>query len=333
MVKAYAAMKPGAKLETFEYDLGPMNPDEIDIKLEHCGICHTDISMIDNDWNLSQFPLVGGHEAIGTVTAVGDLVTHVKVGDRVGLGGHSKYCMSCPQCLTGDQNLCASAVITLVGRHGAFADMVRASGFSVVKLPEGIDPKVAGPLYCGGVTVFNPMLQFGIKPTGSVAILGIGGLGHMALQFARASGFHVTALTHSESKIEEALKLGAHECIDINDPEALKKATRRFDLILSTIYVKFDWNTLIPTLKPRGRLHFVGIEPNPIELNLMPMYFGQLSISASAVGSPQTIEEMLLFAALHKIQPVTEHFKFDEINDAIQHFRDGKARYRIVLDF
>lgn len=332
-IKAFATKQAGNALEAFEYELGPLSSNDIDIQVEHCGLCHTDLSLRNNEWGSTQFPFVGGHEAIGKVIDIGDKVTHVQIGDRVGLGGHSYYCMTCPRCLDGDHNLCETAQSTVSpGRHGAFADTVRASGVSVVKLPENLDPKTAGPLFCAGITVFNPFVEYDIKPTARIAVLGIGGLGHLALQFGRAWGCHVTALTSSSSKSDEALALGAHDVINSRSPEALAEAAGHFDVILSTVDVALDWNAVIATLKSKGRLHFLGVQAAPAELLLMPLMFSQLSLSSSLVGSPKRIADMLEFCARHDIQPVTEHFPFTKINDALSHLESGNARYRIVLD-
>lgn len=183
MIKAYAAKEAGAKLEPFEYDPGALGPDQVEIAVDYCGICHSDLSMLDNEWGMTSYPFVPGHEVAGHVVAIGDGVKTLAVGDAVGLGWHSGYCNTCDSCRTGDKNLCATAEGTIIGRHGAFADKVRAHADSVVKLPEGIDIESVGPLFCGGITVFNPLVQFDVKPTDKVAVIGIGGLGHIALQF------------------------------------------------------------------------------------------------------------------------------------------------------
>lgn len=331
MIKAYAAFEPGGELTAFEYDPGPLLSGQVEINVEHCGICHSDVSMLNNDWGITEYPLVPGHEVIGTIAEVGEGVSNLEVGQRVGLGWHAGYCMTCDPCLSGDHNLCANAEATIVGHHGGFADKVRASATSVVILPEGIDAKSAGPLFCGGITVFNPLVQFDVKPTARVGVIGIGGLGHMALQFLNAWGCHVTAFTSSASKREEALSLGAHDTLDSRDHTLLESMSRTFDLIVSTVNVKLDWNLYLSTLKPKGRLHFVGAALDPLDLHVFSMLTGQYSISGSPVGSPITIERMLEFAALHQIKPVTEHFRFDEVNAAIEHLKSGKARYRVVL--
>ncbi len=331
-VHAYAASEVGGSLKLFEYQLDPISGNDVDIAVEHCGICHSDLSMLDNEWGMTVFPLVPGHEVIGTIAEVGPLVTNLQVGDKVGLGWHSGYDMNCPQCMSGDHNMCANAASTIVGRHGGFADRVRAQAASVVRLPKDLDAAKAGPLFCGGITVFNPMVQFQLSPTGRVGVIGIGGLGHLALQFAKAWGCHVTAFTSSGPKQEEALKLGAHEVVNSRDPEAIQAVAGSFDLILSTVNVNLEWNTYVEALKPRGRLHFLGAVLEPIQLSAFSMMFGQRSVSGSPVGSPVTIATMLKFCARHQIQPVTEHFKLSEVNQAIDHLRSGKARYRIVLD-
>ena len=335
MINAYAAFEAGGELKPFEYDPGPLGSDQVEIDVEHCGVCYSDVSMLNDDWGFSTFPLVAGHEVIGTVAAVGDAVTQLEVGQRVGLGWDSGFCMVCDECLAGDHNLCASVEATISGpggvRYGGFAEKVRASEAAVVPLPTSLDAKTSGPLFCGGITVFNPLVQFDIKPTDRVGVIGIGGLGHMALAFCNAWGCDVTAFTSSDAKRGEALELGAHAVIDSRDPDAITAAARSFDLILSTVNVPLDWNAYIAALKPKGRLHFVGALLQPIELQTMPMIVGQYSVSASPVGSPAMIAQMLDFAAEHEIAPVTEHFGFDQVNDALERLRSGKAHYRVVL--
>ncbi len=331
MFKAYAAFEPGGELKPFEYDPGPLGTHDVEIDVEHCGICHSDLNMLNNDWAFSQFPLVPGHEVVGTLSAVGKEVTGLQLGQRVGLGWHSRYCMTCSSCLEGDHNLCATAEGVIVGRHGGFADKVRANAASVVPLPEGVDERSAGPLFCGGITVFNPMVQFDLKPTDRVGVIGVGGLGHMAIKFLNAWGCEVTAFTSSEAKRAEALELGAHRTVDSRDAAAIEAVAGTYDLILSTVYVKLDWNGYIAALRPKGRLHYVGATLEPLDLGVFPMIMGQRSVSASPVGSPATIAKMLAFAARHAIKPVTEHFPFDRANEAIDRLRSGQARYRIVL--
>ncbi|NOX43526.1 MAG: NAD(P)-dependent alcohol dehydrogenase, partial [Gammaproteobacteria bacterium] len=279
----------------------------------------------------TQYPVVPGHEVVGKIAKVGDKVTHLAVGQVVGLGWHSGYCNACSPCNTGDHNLCENSQATIVGHHGGFADKVRADSNSVIPIPDGIDLESAGPLFCGGVTVFNPLLQFDIKPTDKVAVIGIGGLGHMAVQFLNAWGCEVTAFTTSEDKKKELLGLGAHHTLNSRDEKEIEAAANRFDFIISTVNVKLDWNLYLSTLKPRGRLHFVGAALDPLDINVFSLIMSQRSVSGSPVGSPATIAKMLEFANLHNIKPVIEKFSFNDINKAIARLKSGQTHYRIVL--
>jgi len=331
-VNAWAATEAGSALTRFDYDLGPIGADEVDIAVDHCGICHSDLSMIDNAFGMSQYPLVPGHEVVGRIAATGDGVCHLKVGDRVGLGWQSGYCMHCAQCMTGHHNTCPEAASTIIGRHGGFADTVRAQSASVIPLPEGLDAAEAGPLFCGGITVFNPMDLHGLMPTDRAAVIGIGGLGHIAIQFLRAWGCEVTAFTSSDGKAQEARDLGAHNVINSRDPAAIGAAAGQFDLIISTVGASLDWNAYANALSPRGRLHFVGVVAEPIALSLFPLLFGERSVSSSPAGPPAMIARMLDFAARHDVAPVTEHFPMSRVNEALDRLRSGGARYRVVLD-
>ncbi|CAA0121390.1 Aldehyde reductase Ahr [Halioglobus japonicus] len=332
MINAFAVMEPKGTLQQYQYDPGTIGASEVEIHVEYCGICHSDVAMIDNDWGRSSYPLVPGHEVIGTVGTIGSEVTTLQVGDVVGLGWQSDYCMTCSTCMSGDHNLCLSAQPTIVGRHGGFADKVRASAASVVKLPAGIDKAIAGPLFCAGITVFNPLIQFDIQPTDKVAVIGIGGLGHLALKFLKSWGCEVTAFTSSAGKQREALYMGASHTIDSTDTEVIKRHADEFDLIISTVDVKLDWAVYLSTLKPKGRLHFVGVPLQPLDIGVVSLLRGQKSVSASPVGSPASIEKMLDFAALHGIEPAVEEYNIAQINDALERLRSGAARYRVVIN-
>lgn len=331
MINAYAALAAHQPLEPFQYDPGALKAHEVEIKVSYCGICHSDLSMLNNEWGMTQYPFVAGHEVVGTIEAVGEAVTHLSIGQVVGLGWHANYCHHCSACLSGDQNLCATAQGTIIGRHGGFADKVRADASAVIPLPEGMDIASAGPLFCGGITVFNPLKQFDVKPTDKVAVIGIGGLGHLAVQFLHAWGCEVTAFTSSASKIQEALELGADHTLDSRNSAELKAAAGRFDFIISTVNVKLDWSSYINTLKPKGRLHFVGATLAPLNISAFSLITAQRSVSGSPVGSPTTIKQMLEFAKQHKIQPIVEFYDFKDVNAAIERLASGQARYRVVL--
>ena len=331
MIKAYAALEPGGKLLPFEYDPGPLGAHEVEIAVEYCGICHSDLSMLHNHWGITQYPFVPGHEVVGTIADKGESVGHLVLGQRVGLGWHAGYCMTCHNCMSGDHNLCNNAESTIVSRYGGFSDRVRAKATSVVTIPDGINPRSAGPLFCGGITVFNPLLQFAIPPTAKVAVIGIGGLGHIALQFLKAWGCQVTAFTSSDDKKKEALELGAHYVLNTQNPYEIQAAANQFDLILSTVNVQLDWNSYLATLRPKGRLHFLGVTLDPLNLNVFSLISGQYSVSGSPVGSPASIKIMLDFVVRHQVEPIVEIFNFEQVNEALAHLAAGKAKYRIVL--
>jgi uncharacterized zinc-type alcohol dehydrogenase-like protein len=331
MSKAYGAPSAGAKLELMDVELPALGPKDVKIKVAFCGICHSDLSMINNEWGFSQYPLVAGHEVVGEIVEVGSDVSPDRMGSIVGLGWHSDYCQQCYSCDDGDHNLCASAQPTIAGRHGGFAEYVQANEKSVVELPKGIDMKSAGPMFCGGITVFNPLMQYGIKPTDKVAVIGIGGLGHLGLQFLNAWGCEVTAFTSSESKADEAKQLGAHHVINSREENEIESAANTFDFIITTVNVTLDWNLYLSTLKPKGRLHFVGATLEPLNIGVFSLISGQKQVSGSPVGSPATIAKMLDFAAIHNIKPMVEMFDMSQINEAVEHLEKGDARYRVVL--
>ncbi|MEB3337564.1 MAG: zinc-binding dehydrogenase, partial [Leptolyngbyaceae bacterium] len=220
---------------------------------------------------------------------------------------------------------------TIVGRHGGFADKVRAHEEWVIPLPEDIDASKAGPLFCGGITVFNPIVEFDVKSTDRVGVIGIGGLGHMALRFLSAWGCDVTAFSTNSSKEAEAREFGAHHFVNSRDAEALAEVASSFDMILSTVNVDLDWGSYIAALRPKGRLHFVGVVPNAVQAYAFSLIAGQKNLSGSPLGSPVTTARMLNFAVRHGIEPVTETFDFHQVNEALEHLETGKARYRIVL--
>ncbi len=329
-IHALAAKQPKGKLEPFSYDPGPLGPEQVEIEVHYCGVCHSDLSMLNNEWGATAFPFVPGHEAIGKVVAIGSDAKNVTVGETVGLGWNSGSCLHCRQCLAGDHNLCETGETTIIHRHGAFATRVRCHWIWATPIPEGIDLTKAGPLLCGGITVFNPLVQFDVKPTDRVGVIGIGGLGHLALQFANKWGCHVTAFTSSAGKADEAKQMGAHAVLNTHSEDELKRAAGSFKLILSTIAAPLNVESYLGALAPKGRFHTVGILPE-IKTSTPSLLAGQKSISSSPSGAPATVIAMLDFSARHKIEPITEHFQMSQANEAIARLEAGKARYRIVL--
>jgi uncharacterized zinc-type alcohol dehydrogenase-like protein len=331
IIDAWVAPAARGKLVRQQVDLGPLGAEEVEVTVDHCGLCHSDLSVRNNDWGSSQFPAVLGHEAVGRVAEAGAAARGLQVGQRVGIGWTAGSCMFCRLCKSGDQHLCLSARPTIIGHSGGYASRVRSHWAWAIPLPERSDIAEVGPLLCGGITVFNPLAMYA-QPTSRVGVVGIGGLGHMGVKFAAAYGCDVTAFTSSESKFEEARGFGASHVVSSRDPSAIRKLAGTLDLLIVTANVKLDWDALVATLAPNGRMHVVGAVPEPIPVAAFSLIGSQRSVSGSPTGSPVAIETMLDFAARHGITPQTEHFPMSRINEAFERLEAGKARYRIVLD-
>lgn len=330
-VMAYAALEPKGKLIPYEYELGVIGSHDVDIKVESCGLCHSDLSMLNNDWGFTQYPFVPGHEIIGTIIGIGNHVKNLSIGQKVGVGWYTGSCMTCDPCISGNQHLCHTPEQTIVGRNGGFADFVRARSEWVIPLPDGIQSDAYGPLFCGGITVFHPIVENNVKPIDKVGVIGIGGLGHIAIQFLRAWGCEVTAFSNSPEKEAEVKKMGAHHFVNSKDPVALTKIANSLDFIISTVNVSLDWNAYINCLRSKGNLHVVGAVLKPMEISAFGLLMGDKSVSASPTGPPFIMKKMLEFSARHSIQPIVEYFKFSQVNEAFARLESGKARYRIVL--
>ena len=329
--KAWVAKAAKQPMVLEAVDLGPLGAEDVEVAVEHCGLCHSDVSVLNNEWGISQYPAILGHEVIGRVTAVGPNAKGLTAGQHVGVGWYSGSCMHCRQCMSGSQHLCPQVQPTIVGHRGGFATHIRAHWAWTIPLPEKLNFAEAGPLLCGGITVFSPLLMYA-KPTDRVGIIGIGGLGHMAVKLAAAYGCDVTAFTSSESKFDEAKGFGATHAVSTKDSAALSKLGGNFDLLISTVNVKLDWDALVGTLAPNGRLHVVGAVLEPIPVAAFSLILQQRSVSGSPTGSPVAIATMLDFASRHNIAPQTEHFPMSKINEAFARLESGKAHYRIVLD-
>lgn len=328
-IHAYAAQAPGAALEPFTYEPDKLNPHDVEIRITHCGICHSDIHILDGEWG-GDFPVVAGHEIIGTVTATGDLVNHLQVGQRVGVGWQSGSCMSCEWCVRGDTNLCPRSVATCRGRYGGFADTIRTDSRFTFPIPAALDSENAAPLLCGGITVYSPLRHYGVAPSSRVGVIGIGGLGHLGLQFASAFGCEVTAFSTSPDKEAEARRFGAHHFTNSKDADALKRGRNSLDFILCTVNVNLDWDAYLRMLRPNGMLCFVGVIPGNFEVSFRSLS-RQRSVRNSIIGNQDTMREMLDFAALHGIRAKTEVVPITEINTALDKVRNNQARYRMVL--
>ena len=333
-VRSYAALKAGQELEPYDYDAGELKAHEVEVKVEYCGVCHSDLSVIDNEWGNAKYPLVAGHEIIGIVTELGSEAGNkgLKVGQRVGIGWTADSCQHCDCCIAGKQVLCQNgSTATIVKHAGGFAESVRAGWQWVIPVPDDLNPEVAGPLLCGGITVFDPLLRHQIQGVHKVGVIGIGGLGHMAIKLTSAWGCDVTAFSSNPDKTDEILAMGAHHVVNSRDKTALRALRGQFDLIIDTVNASLEWASYYAALAPEGKLHVVGMVLEPIPVPASMLIGGAKAVTGSPTGSPLALRQLLRFAARTGVEPTVEVFPMSKINDAIQHLRDGKARYRVVL--
>ncbi|HEY4000476.1 MAG TPA: NAD(P)-dependent alcohol dehydrogenase [Candidatus Xenobia bacterium] len=331
-VAAWAASQAKGRLEPFSYDLPPLGPKQVDVRVTHCGVCHSDLSMINNDWGMSAFPIVPGHEVVGIVEAVGPEVQDLRVGDRVGIGWQAGSCGHCEWCRAGEEQLCAQEEPTIAGRYGGWASTIRVDGRFAILLPEAIESHLAGPLMCAGVTVFAPPRHNGVQPGMRVAVIGVGGLGHLAVQFLAKMGCEVTAITSSHDKDDEARRLGASRVLATRQPAEIAGAANSLDFILSTVAADLPWNDFINCLRPKGTLCFVGVAPNEIHAPVFSLIQREKRMVGGRAGSPADIRAMLAFAAQQGIRPQVERFPVAQVNEAMERMRTGKVRYRAVLE-
>ncbi len=331
LIQGLAAHAAGAQLLPYRYDPGEVGLNEVEIGISHCGICHSDVHLISNDWGISQYPFIPGHEVIGAVTAVGAEVRSLVVGQRVGLGWQSNSCGHCEWCVRGMENLCPTAEATCVHRNGGYASHVRANARFVLPIPDALPSEQAAPLLCGGITVYNPLRTHGVNPSSRVGVIGIGGLGHMAIQFARVFGAEVTAFSTSPTKEEEARELGANHFVNSRETKGMRDVAGTMDLILSTVNANEEWNMYLQALRPTGVLCLLGIPPSPIAVPAFPLVAGMRTITGNPTGSPARLREMLDVAARHRVVAKTERFAMAEANEAIAKVKKNKVRYRAVL--
>jgi uncharacterized zinc-type alcohol dehydrogenase-like protein len=332
-VHAYAAKSPKQNLEPFQFDLGELGPNEVDVRITHCGICHSDVAMVDNNWGMSHYPLLRGHEIVGTVAAVGSNVDRLTIGQRVGVGPICGACMKCEWCERGAQHVCAKIVgTTLHGHQGGFGTIVRVNNWQFAfPIPEGIASEHAGPLMCAGATVFTPLLRHGVRPTDRVAVVGIGGLGHLALQYLSQWGCDVTAISSTHEKDEMAHGFGATHHIATRGTDELSKAARSFDFILSTVSADLPWDGYVAALRPQGKPCIVGVPEKSISFSAFNLMFWEKAVVGGQPGYVHEIQQMLAFSAKHGIKPMIETFPLAEANAALDHTPQGNARFRAVL--
>lgn len=334
---AWAAPRAKSQLEPLTLKLSrQLNPNEVLVKVTHCGICHSDVHLIDNDWGVSEYPLVPGHEIIGEVMETGLGVQHLHPGEKVGIGWQSSSCLTCHNCITGRENLCRHSGATCVGHQGGYAEYHVTDSRFAFKIPSSMNPAAAAPLLCGGATVFSPLREF--LPQSHlydcrVGVVGLGGLGHLGIKFANAMGYEVAAFTSNLNKSAELKVLGAHHVHNSTDPADILKLRGKLDMVLVTGPFDLNWEAFLQTLRPDGTLCFVGVPPSPLNVHVRALLGSRLRIAASPIAGRARIEEMLEFAARKNISAQVEVFPATDVNKAIEAVRAGKVRFRAVLEF
>lgn len=330
-VTGYAAMTAGQPLVPFSYPPPKLGEHDVRISVTHCGLCYSDIHAIDNFYNDIDYPFVPGHEIVGTVSEVGWDPSGLQAGDRVGVGWQGRSCGECEWCQKGEEQLCRDVITNGVWvPYGGFASSVVADSRFVYPLPESMPAQTACVLLCAGISVYTPLKRYLIPDVRHIGIIGIGGLGHLAVQFAHAMGCHITVLSSSASKREEALSFGADQFACTGDKAGLKRMAQSLDLLLCTAQGELPWERLLEALKIRGKLVLVGF-PH-VAFNPTDLVAHELTLQGSFVGNRATMREMLAFARRHQITPQTETIPMSRVNDAIALVRQNKARYRIVLE-
>jgi uncharacterized zinc-type alcohol dehydrogenase-like protein len=328
-IRAFAQRVARGPLESVALPEKPPPRDhDVDVEVMSCSVCHSDVHLLDGDWGDVARPLVPGHEIVGRVVSAGDRAG-IAPGTIVGIGWQSGSCGSCAACTSGREHLCTGGKLrTCVGRQGGFASHVRCDARFTFELPKALDLTSAAPLMCAGLTVFSPLERFGVKAGMRVGIVGVGGLGHLAVGFARAMGAEVIAFDPDTSKRDLVLSLGGSELVDAKG--ALPKAA--VDLVLVTTHASLVWDDWLGVLDLEGTLCVVGVSGTPLTVSAEPLMDEQKKVTGSVIGSPRVMRRMLALAAEKSIAPVVEHLPLDCANDAVSRVRDGRARMRVVLD-
>ncbi|MCF8547772.1 MAG: NAD(P)-dependent alcohol dehydrogenase [Pontimonas sp.] len=340
-VRGYAVMAEKEKLVPWSFQRRDVGIDDVQIAIEWSGICHSDIHTGRSEWGDFNFPLVPGHEIVGRVTGVGANVSRFAVGQRVGVGVYVDSCRKCDNCLAGMSNYCREGMIGTFDALERDGKSITKGGYSngivvdqgyVVSVADSLDPAATAPLMCAGVTLYSPLTEWGAGPGKKVGIIGLGGLGHMGVKFAHALGAHVTVFSHSESKRADALGMGADDFIVTTDGTVFETHKKQFDLIINTVSAPIDLNDYLELLALDGTLVMVGLAPEPYPIKAFSMLAQRRRIAGSMIGPVGQLQEMLDFAAEHKIGSDIEIIKAEEINEAWDRVVDSDVRYRFVID-
>ena len=331
-ITGFAAHAAGQELQPLRYTLPTLGKHDVQLAITHCGVCYTDIQGIDDYYGITRYPFVPGHEIVGHVTAMGSAVKDLNVGDRVGVGWQGRACMQCEWCSRGEEHLCDDIEHCATwDPYGGFSSAIVVDSRFAYLLPDAMLSEHAAALLCAGLSVFAPLQRYAPDGGLNVGVIGIGGLGHLAIQFAHAMGCRVTAISSSPGKEDHARGFGADEFIQAGDRERWKDVLRSFDLLLYTSHGSADWTLLLDGLKVKGRLVLVGFSDEPVAFQPLEVLVNQLSITGSLIGSRATMRAMLTFAHDHGIEPMVEVMPMPQVNAALQLLKTKGARYRIVL--
>jgi uncharacterized zinc-type alcohol dehydrogenase-like protein len=338
--KGYAAMTAKAALQPFTFERRDVGPHDVLITITHCGICHSDIHQARDEWGGSNFPMVPGHEIVGSITQVGDAVKKFRVGDRAGVGCFVDSCRRCTACQEGLEQYCETGMLlTYSGRdkdgkttQGGYSTHIVVDENYVLRIPQMLSPAGAAPLLCAGITTYSPLRHWGVGKYHKLAVVGLGGLGHMAVKIARAMGTEVTVLSTSERKRKDAEKLGATDFALTSQPETFTKLQRRFDFLLDTVSVPHNYNAYVNLLKTDGTMILVGAPAQPTPLEPFPLIMHRRRIAGSVIGGIRETQEMLDFCAEHKIESDVEVIPIQQVNEAYERVVRGDVRFRFVID-
>jgi len=338
---SFAVHGPKLPFESHTFELHPLQPWDVEIKVSHCGVCYSDIHTVDGDWGDHHFwPVVPGHEIIGVVTQVGAQVQDIQVGMRVGVGPQATSCKKCHCCRDGQETYCTQGFTSTYGSklsdgyvtRGGFARYHRADAHFVHPIPENLDSAHTAPILCAGITVYTPMKNNHVGPGTKIAVIGIGGLGHMALQFANALGAEVTAISNKDDQ-EECKKLGAHHYLSSNaSDEEFEKHKHRYDLVLNTTNVQLDWHKYLTLITQRGSLVVLGLAPGKMQFENFDLVLRGVKIQGSLVGPPAYVREMLELCSKNNIRAMIETTPYSNVNAACDKVRKNQAKYRVVLE-
>lgn len=339
---AYAAQNKTSPLAPFAFDRRDPGPKDVAIDIKYCGICHSDVHQVRDEWGGSIYPMVPGHEIVGIVSAVGKDVKKYKVGDKVGVGCMVDSCRTCVNCKDGEEQFCVEGMVQTYNSLDRFhGNTIAQGGYSqaivvdedfVLKVDDKLDLAAVAPLLCAGITTYSPLKRWKAGPGKKVGVVGLGGLGHMGVKIAAAMGADVTVFTTSPSKTEDAKKLGAHHVILSKDKKQMESAANSFDFILDTVSAPHDINEYLNLLKRDGTLTQVGLPSEPMAVSLFPLILKRLNFSGSLIGGIRETQEMLDFCAKHGIVSEIEIIRADQINEAYDRLMRSDVKYRFVID-